>query len=63
VRFDDGRTRFWEIGNENGGPWEYGWMIDTALNKDGQPVIITGTIRKALQSFRRPMRKQRRKLR
>jgi hypothetical protein len=44
VRYDDGRTRFWEIGNENGGPWEYGWMIDTALNKDGQPVIITGEL-------------------
>jgi hypothetical protein len=44
VRYDDGRTRFWEIGNENGGPWEYGWMIDTALNKDGQPIIITGEL-------------------
>jgi len=44
VRYDDGRTRFWEIGNENGGPWEYGWMIDTALNKDGQPQIITGEL-------------------
>ncbi|MFH1194091.1 MAG: T9SS type A sorting domain-containing protein [bacterium] len=44
VRYDDGRTRFWEIGNENGGPWEYGWMIDTAINKDGQPVIITGEL-------------------
>lgn len=42
VRYDDGRTRFWEVGNENGGPWEYGWMIDTTLNKDGQPQIITG---------------------
>lgn len=44
VRYDDGRTKFWEIGNENGGPWEYGWMIDTALNKDGQPLIITGEL-------------------
>jgi len=44
VRYDDGRTRFWEIGNENGGPWEYGWMIDTTLNKDGQPQIITGEL-------------------
>ncbi|MBN2029647.1 T9SS type A sorting domain-containing protein [bacterium] len=44
VRYDDGRTRFWEIGNENGGPWEYGWMIDTNLNKDGQPQIITGEL-------------------
>ena len=44
VRYDAGRTKFWEIGNENGGPWEYGWMIDTALNKDGQPQIITGEL-------------------
>lgn len=44
VRFDAGRTKFWEIGNENGGPWEYGWMIDTAINQDGQPQIITGEL-------------------
>ncbi len=44
VRFDKGTTTFWEIGNENGGPWEYGWMIDTTLNKDGQPQIITGEL-------------------
>jgi hypothetical protein len=44
VRYDDGRTKFWEIGNENGGPWEYGWMIDTSLNKDGQPQIISGEL-------------------
>ena len=44
VRYDNGRTKFWEIGNENGGPWEAGWMIDTATNKDGQPQIITGQL-------------------
>jgi hypothetical protein len=44
VRYDNGRTKFWEIGNENGGPWEYGWIIDTALNQDGQPQIITGEL-------------------
>ncbi len=44
VRYDAGRTKFWEIGNENGGPWEYGWMIDTAINQDGQPQIITGEL-------------------
>jgi hypothetical protein len=44
VRYDKGATKFWEIGNENGGPWEYGWMIDTAMNKDGQPEIITGEL-------------------
>lgn len=44
VRYDKGRTKFWEIGNENGGPWEAGWMIDTNTNKDGQPKIITGQL-------------------
>jgi hypothetical protein len=44
VRYDNGRTRFWEIGNENGGPWEAGWQIDTTKNKDGQPKIITGEL-------------------
>jgi hypothetical protein len=44
VRYDNGRTKFWEIGNENGGPWEAGWMIDTATNKDGQPQIINGQL-------------------
>lgn len=44
VRYDKGRTKFWEIGNENGGPWEAGWMIDVATNKDGQPKIITGQL-------------------
>ena len=44
VRYDKGRTKFWEIGNENGGPWEAGWMIDTKTNKDGQPKIITGQL-------------------
>jgi hypothetical protein len=44
VRYDKGTTKFWEIGNENGGPWEYGWMIDTALNKDGQPQFISGEL-------------------
>ena len=44
VRYDKGRTKFWEIGNENGGPWEAGWMIDTNTNKDGQPKVITGQL-------------------
>lgn len=44
VRYDDGRTLFWEIGNENGGPWEAGWAVDTAQNKDGQPMIVTGAL-------------------
>ena len=44
IRYDKGRTKFWEIGNENAGPWEAGWMIDTSTNKDGQPRIITGQL-------------------
>jgi len=44
VRYDAGRTLFWEIGNENGGPWEAGWQIDTLQNQDGQPAIISGAL-------------------
>jgi len=44
VRYDNGRTKFWELGNENAGPWEAGWKIDTSANKDGQPEIITGQL-------------------
>jgi len=44
VRYDKGRTKFWEIGNEVSGSWEAGYRIDPALNKDGQPVYITGTL-------------------
>jgi hypothetical protein len=44
VRYDNGRTRFWEIGNENNGSWEAGYQIDTLSNHDGQPRIITGEL-------------------
>ncbi|MFA6404076.1 MAG: T9SS type A sorting domain-containing protein [Salinivirgaceae bacterium] len=44
VRYDNGRTKFWEIGNENGGPWEHGFMIDLTKNKDGQPEIVSGQL-------------------
>jgi hypothetical protein len=44
VRYDNGRTRLWEIGNENFGGWEWGYRIDPALNKDGQPEFITGAL-------------------
>ena len=44
VRYDNGRTKFWELGNENAGPWEAGWKIDTSANKDGQPEIVTGQL-------------------
>jgi len=44
VRADNGRTKFWEIGNESSGPWQAGFKIDLKKNKDGQPEIINGTI-------------------
>jgi Secretion system C-terminal sorting domain len=44
VRYDNGRTRFWEVGNESYGNWQYGFHINTATNKDGQPAIITGAL-------------------
>lgn len=42
VRYDNGRTKFWEIGNETAGPWEAGWRIDTSKNQDGQAQIVSG---------------------
>ncbi|MGH2642940.1 MAG: alpha-L-arabinofuranosidase [Chitinophagaceae bacterium] len=44
VRYDKGRTKYWEIGNEDYGNWEAGYEIDTAQNHDGQPAIITGDL-------------------
>ncbi|MFI5159711.1 MAG: alpha-L-arabinofuranosidase [Sphingobacteriales bacterium] len=44
VRYDNGRTKYWEIGNELYGTWEAGYNINTATNLDGQPKIITPTI-------------------
>ena len=44
VRYDKGRTRYWEIGNESNGEWQAGHRIDTRNNKDGQPAIITGAL-------------------
>lgn len=44
VRYDKGRTKYWEIGNESGGPWQAGWQIDVSQNKDGQPQIINGAL-------------------
>jgi hypothetical protein len=44
VRYDHGRTQYWEIGNENFGDWEWGYRIDTAKNKDGQPEFLTGQL-------------------
>ncbi|MEO7766228.1 MAG: alpha-L-arabinofuranosidase, partial [Ferruginibacter sp.] len=44
VRYDNGRTKYWEVGNENYGDWEWGYRINTALNKDGQPEFLTGAL-------------------
>ncbi len=44
VRYDNGRTKYWEIGNENYGDWEWGYRIDVAANQDGQPEYITGKL-------------------
>ena len=44
VRYDNGRTKFWEIGNEVFGSWEAGYRIDRSLNKDGQPEYITPSL-------------------
>lgn len=44
VRYDRGRTRYWEIGNEVFGEWEAGYRINIHTNLDGQPEIVTGAL-------------------
>jgi hypothetical protein len=44
VRYDNGRTKYWEIGSEDNGTWEASYRIDVSKNKDGQPEIITGDL-------------------
>ncbi len=44
VRYDNGRSKFWEIGNEVFGSWEAGYRIDRSLNRDGQPEYITPSL-------------------
>ncbi|WP_343704204.1 alpha-L-arabinofuranosidase [Chitinophaga sp.] len=44
VRYDKGRTRYWEVGNESNGVWQAGYRIDVTNNKDGQPAIISGDL-------------------
>lgn len=44
VRYDNGRTKYWEIGNENFGDWEAGYRIDRSRNKDGQPEYLSGDL-------------------
>jgi len=44
VRYDNGRTKYWEIGNEDYGDWEAGWEIDLTKNQDNQPQFVTGAL-------------------
>lgn len=44
VRYDNGRTKYWEIGNESNGTWQAGYRIELSQNKDGQPEYITGDL-------------------
>jgi len=44
VRYDKGRTTYWEVGNECYGNWEAGYYIDQTQNHDGQPAVITGAL-------------------
>ena len=44
VRYDRGRTQFWEIGNESNGTWQAGYRINTSVNRDRQPLIATGAL-------------------
>ena len=58
VRYDKGRTQYWEVGNENFGDWEWGYRIDTKLNKDNQPEYLTGGLyAKHFQVFADSMQK------
>jgi hypothetical protein len=58
VRYDNGRTKLWEVGNENFGDWEWGYRIDKTLNKDNQPELLTGEIyAKHFQVFADSMKK------
>jgi hypothetical protein len=44
VRYDNGRTKYWEIGNESNGTWQAGYRIDLAQNKDGQSQLVSGDL-------------------
>ena len=44
VRYDNGRTKYWEIGNESNGTWQAGYRIDVSQNKDGQPEFVSGEL-------------------
>ena len=44
VRYDNGKTKYWEIGNEDNGNWEASYRIDLARNHDNQPEFISGSL-------------------
>jgi len=44
IRYDNGRTKYWEIGNENFGDWEAGYRINIANNHDGQTEYLSGQL-------------------
>jgi alpha-L-arabinofuranosidase len=44
VRYDNGRTKFWEVGNESNGTWQAGYQIKLSDNQDGQPQNMTGAL-------------------
>ncbi len=44
VTHDNGRTKYWEIGNENFGDWEAGYRINPDNNKDSQPEFLNGQL-------------------
>jgi hypothetical protein len=44
VRYDNGRTKYWEVGNESNGTWQAGYRIDISKNKNGQPEVVNGQL-------------------
>ena len=44
VRYDNGRTKFWEVGNESNGVWQPAYQINQSLNQDGQPLKMSGEL-------------------
>lgn len=58
VTYDNGRTEYWEIGNESYADWEAGYRIDVSKNQDGQPELLTGKLyAQHFKIFAREMRK------
>lgn len=44
VRYDNGRTKYWEVGNESNGVWQPAYRINQATNQDGQPLVMSGAL-------------------